>query len=302
MRHLCSPVVVALSLTLIDALATNAVAQSAPPRVDAFIMTSEQLSRDLAERPSNIVLLHVANGNDYEQAHIPGARKFTYRALVGTRGSVQLELPEPDVLRATFEALGVSDSSVVVVYAHEGPMATRALLSLASLGHARYALLDGGLTGWQARGGQIERTTPTTFTPGRMTARPRAEVTVTAEWITPRLGRPGVSLIDTRTTGEYDGTGNRSGMPSAGHLEGARQLEWQELFADGLTTLKSRAELEQLYASRVTSGDTVVTYCWVGYRASATWFIARVLGYDARLYDGSYQDWSQKKLPTVIAK
>ena len=45
------------------------------------------------------------------------------------------------------------------------------------------------------------------------------------------------------------------------------------------------------------AGDTVATYCWVRYRASMTYFIARYLGYPVKLYDGSYQDWQQRKLP-----
>ena len=63
------------------------------------------------------------------------------------------------------------------------------------------------------------------------------------------------------------------------------------------SVLRPRAELEQLFADIVRPGDQVVTYCWVGYRGSATYFIARHLGYDVRLYDGSFQDWSQRKLP-----
>lgn len=58
-------------------------------------------------------------------------------------------------------------------------------------------------------------------------------------------------------------------MPSAVHLQGARQFEWRELFAHGVTTLEPHAELEQHYAARVNAGDTVVTYCWRGTRASA---------------------------------
>ena len=50
-------------------------------------------------------------------------------------------------------------------------------------------------------------------------------------------------------------------------------------------------------AAMAAPGATVVTYCWVGYRASATYLVARYLGYPARMYDGSYQDWSQRKLP-----
>jgi thiosulfate/3-mercaptopyruvate sulfurtransferase len=106
-----------------------------------------------------------------------------------------------------------------------------------------------------------------------------------------------MSLIDTRTDGEYLGTGGRHGMPSEGHLAGARQLQWEDLFADGKNTLNSRDSLQRMYAARVQPGDTVVTYCWVGYRASMTYFIARYLGYPVKMYDGSYQDWLKRKLP-----
>jgi 3-mercaptopyruvate sulfurtransferase SseA len=37
----------------------------------------------------------------------------------------------------------------------------------------------------------------------------------------------------------------------------------------------------------------------VGMRASVVYFVSRMLGYDARLYDGSIMDWSRRKLPTV---
>lgn len=176
-------------------------------------------------------------------------------------------------------------------------MATRVLFSLAYLGLTRIAYLDGGAERWSAEGRALTKDAPA-VTRGRLSAAPLPALVATADWIQDRLARPGLSLIDTRTDGEYNGTGNRSGMPSAGHLSGARQLQWEELFSDGRNTLKSRAELERLFRDRTQPGDTVVTYCWVGYRASATWFVARWLGYDARMYDGSYQDWSQRGHPT----
>lgn len=277
-------------------ISPTVTAQAPAAGAQNLVVTPTWLATRLTD-PS-IVVLHVDRNNDYDQGHVPGARKLVYGALVTRNGTVTSELRDPDELRATFEELGVSDGSLVIVYAHEAPMATRALLTLAAIGVTRFAYLDGGLAAWRAGGHEVSLTAPS-VRPGRLTAVAVTPPVVTAEWVQQRLSRPGVSLLDTRTTGEFVGTGNRSGMPSAGHLAGARQLEWEDLFSDGAVTLKPREELARLYAERVTAGDTVVTYCWVGYRASATWFVARLLGYEAFLYDGSYQDWSQRGLPTT---
>ena len=48
------------------------------------------------------------------------------------------------------------------------------------------------------------------------------------------------------------------------------------------------------------SGVTVVSYCHIGQQASLVCFVARYLGYDAHLYDGSSEDWSSREdLPIV---
>jgi 3-mercaptopyruvate sulfurtransferase SseA len=37
----------------------------------------------------------------------------------------------------------------------------------------------------------------------------------------------------------------------------------------------------------------------VGIQASHGYFLAKYLGYDAAMYDGSYQEWSSKNMPVV---
>src|SRR5207247_7724947 len=109
-------------------------------------------------------------------------------------------------------------------------------------------------------------------------------------WIMARRGKPGVSFIDTRTDSEYLGLGARYGLPNNGHIAGARQLQWEELFRDPANSaFRDLTELRKLYADRVQPGDTVVTYCYVGYRASLTYLAARALGLPATLYAGSRQ-------------
>ena len=50
------------------------------------------------------------------------------------------------------------------------------------------------------------------------------------------------------------------------------------------------------------TGTPLVSYRMVGMRASVTYFVARHLGYDARMYDGSIVDWTRRKLPAVMGK
>jgi thiosulfate/3-mercaptopyruvate sulfurtransferase len=47
----------------------------------------------------------------------------------------------------------------------------------------------------------------------------------------------------------------------------------------------------------VAPGDTVVAYCHIGQQATALLFAARIAGHPVKLYDGSFTEWEEKKLP-----
>ena len=58
--------------------------------------------------------------------------------------------------------------------------------------------------------------------------------------------------------------------------------------------LLGRDALEEVFrAAGAASGDLVVTYCRTGVQASFLYFVARYLGYDVRMYDGSFAEWSR---------
>lgn len=288
------------SVLIALAIALPSLASGQAPRAtastDSMVVTTDWLAAHLMD--PWVVVIEVTQEAGKRGPHIPGSRALFYRNFTVSRDGLSTELPSPDSLRALLEGIGVSSTQRIVVYASEAPMATRLLMTLDYLGHKRIAYLDGGLPKWTAEQRAVTDAEPT-IAPGAFKVAPRSELIATADWLSSRVGKPGTTLIDTRTDGEYNGTGNRSGMPSAGHLDGARQLEWEALFdAKNGLLLKPRDVLRQMYAERTRAGDTVVTYCWVGYRASATYFAARVLGYDTKFYDGSYQDWQLRKLPT----
>ena len=273
-------------------------ARVAGPMADTSLVVSTGWLAAHTSDPS-VVVLHVDRSDSaYRTGHIPGARHVAYAALSVDLNGIRTELPPPDSLRALFEGLGVSNASHVVL---TGPplMVTRAFFTLDYLGLQRVSALDGGVTKWRAEGRALQQETPTVAR-GRIVPHPRPEIVAQAAWLLERLGKPGTSLVDTRTEGEYLGTGDRPGQTSNGHLEGARRLEWQDMFRDANEfSPKGLDDLAALWRERVMPGDTVVTYCTVGYRGSGSYFVSRLLGYPVKLYDGSYEEWSKKNLPLV---
>ena len=61
-------------------------------------------------------------------------------------------------------------------------------------------------------------------------------------------------------------------------------------------TMGSVRLLEELTEAGADPGETVVTYCQVGLRASVTYMIARMLDYETRFFDGSWRPGDFEKL------
>ena len=254
----------------------------------------------------NLVLLHVGPRDGYDAAHIPGARHVVAAdlSLPRTEGALILELPPVDVLDAALEKLGISDNSRIVVYFGEDWVSptTRIYFILDSIGAGdRTSILNGGMRAWKAAGNVVTAEVPA-VKPGKLTPKPRRDLVVDAAWVKANAGKPKVALIDARNTEFYDGTASGDGM-RAGHIPDAMSLPYESLVTEpDLTLIDPGAMRKLLEGAGAAKGDTVVSYCHIGQQASLVYFAARYLGYDAKLYDGSFQDWSRHTELPVVAK
>jgi thiosulfate/3-mercaptopyruvate sulfurtransferase len=268
------------------------------PRASILLPVDSLVS--LLDNP-DLVVLHVGDSADYVKEHIPGARRVTRDQVSRPRSDradeLSVELPSPRDLEAVLEGLGISDDSRVVVYA-AGRSLTRAArviftLAWAGLGD-RVVLLDGGLEAWKAAGHAVTGEMPQ-IEPGTLTLTPQPSLVVDAEWVERHTAAPGYALVDARDREFY--VGEREDRGKVGHIPGAGSTPGAEL-ADDSFKLKGTEELEQIFrAAGVESGDTVVAYCHIGQYATLAMFAARTLGYDVKLYDGSFQDWAQRDMP-----
>lgn len=288
------------ALVVLGVVAAAALIAAQRPEPGRLISAADLASR---LKDPDVVVLHIADraSSGYDQAHIPGARFIRY-ADVAVNGSdgVGSELPPLEQLERVFEDAGVSDTSGVVIYGST-VAASRLFFTLDVIGHQRLAILDGGLRAWQAEGRPVEAGAPPARAKGSFTPWLHAYRIATAQWLQQQAKH--VALVDVRPDEEFTGAdGGMAGAHAPGHIEGARQLPWDALVsADGkfLAADQLRAKLA---AAGAAPGKPVVSYCMVGMRASVVYFVARHLGLDARLYDGSIVDWSRRGLPTKTGR
>jgi thiosulfate/3-mercaptopyruvate sulfurtransferase len=102
--------------------------------------------------------------------------------------------------------------------------------------------------------------------------------------------------VDARLTRFYDGNGG--GYPRPGHIPTAVNIPINTVAANGY--FKSPDELRTLFANAgADATKPVITYCHIGQQATLLWFAATLIGRDARMYDGSFQEWSGSTLPVI---
>jgi len=279
--------------TLLTALAL--VAATTP----GLLVTPAELAAALKD-PATVVIAVGSSEDDFIAGHVPGARFVRYNDIAIEADGLSSELPPVDQLRRVLSAAGISDTSKVVIYG-AAISAARMFFTLDYMGHPNTKVLNGGLNAWKANGGQIEIGPATKIAVATLTPKPQPDRVVSADWITERLSSPRMTLLDARPDAEFTGAdGGMNGAHVKGHLPDARQLVWNTLM-DSSGKYLPDAELRKKYdAIGATAKTPLVSYCMIGMRASVTYFVARHLGYDARMYDGSIVDWTRRKLPAVM--
>jgi len=248
----------------------------------------------------NLVIVQVdQRATGYQEGHIPGARYLAYERIAVEREGVPTELLPDAELKAAFESVGVGDGVRVVLYG--APLsAARAWMTLDYLGASQgAAILDGGIAAWRAAGLSVTAEEPPVTT-AALTVTPDPVRVVPASFVQERIGDPAFTIVDARPLNEYTGADDgMGGRLLAGHIPGARHLYWEELMVSTadprllpLEALRARFE-----AAGASEGRGVIVYCYIGMRASMAYFVSRLLGYETHLYDGSWFDWSARKLP-----
>jgi thiosulfate/3-mercaptopyruvate sulfurtransferase len=216
----------------------------------------------------------------YLEGHVPGASFLDVESELSAppaRPGGRHPLPaEDDFARAAGEA-GIGAGVFVVAYDQDmNGGAARLWWLLRHFGHDEVAVLDGGMGAWLGpmRSGE-EQVEPLEFTP-----RPRADDTIEADELAARLGEPGLTVVDARLPERYRGEVEPID-PVGGRIPGAVNAPFPEELPRGLR-----------------DAPELVAYCGSGVTAAVVLLrLAQAGRDDAKLYPGSWSDWSSRGLP-----
>jgi thiosulfate/3-mercaptopyruvate sulfurtransferase len=240
--------------------------------------------------------------DDYLAAHIPGAVYFDVDAVSDHSNPLPHMFPSPTQFGRDVGALGISNGDTVVVYDAGGWVAgPRAWWMFLSYGHRDVRILNGGLKKWRAEGRAVETgevtAKPATFNASYDTKRVRS-----IEAMIANVASRAEQVIDARAADRFEGRAvePRPGI-RAGHIPGALNLPYNNLFDAATGTMKPLDELKKAFAGAgVDTAKPIVTSCGSGVSAAVLTLALYRLGVeDTALYDGSWSEWGKADGPAI---
>jgi thiosulfate/3-mercaptopyruvate sulfurtransferase len=216
----------------------------------------------------------------YLASHVPGASFLSLDRDLSdlTRPSAgRHPLPGPEAFAAAASRAGIGAGVFVVAYEQRpGGGAERLWWLLRHFGHDDCAVL--AHEAWLGPLHSGEHAPPAaSFVP-----RPRDGDTIDTDELLARLGEPGLVVVDARAPERYRGEVEPYD-PVAGRIPGA--VNWPYAQADELPL-------------HLLEADELVVYCGSGVSACVDLLaLARAGRHDARLYPGSWSEWSTRGLP-----
>ena len=241
-------------------------------------------------------------------AHIPGALPAPYGDWRGPASNPGQLLPLAD-FTALVRHLGLSaQTPVVLVASGEDPSdfgaPARVYWTLKWLGLKRLAILNGGMTAWQAAGLPLTRQPTPKAAPSDFTPHLDQALLATRSEVAQDLHRPHVLLLDARPKAFYLGREKAPAARRPGTLPGALDfdnLRWFEAQSGALPDTAMLQRIAQSLPRPVVDGQNagLVSFCNTGHWAATNWFVLSELLHrpDVALYPGSIVDWSRTDAP-----
>jgi len=263
----------------------HATMATIPVATRSHLLVDAQWLKANLHRP-NVVVLYFGTQAKYDAGHIAGARLVAMTQFQHANGSITNEFNDLPTLRAFFAGLGVSTNDRVIVTGDRIVEAARGFLALEYAGYPQVAVLDGGLGAWVEAGGEATTAIPAPLPAGKLAPPAREDEVVSTDWMLAHFQDAGLTVVDALPAATY----------ADHHILGATNAPYTLLMKSN-DALVDVATMRALFATAGVHAQNqrVVVYCVSGLTSALDYFVARYLGFDASLYDSSWQGWTGPK-------
>jgi thiosulfate/3-mercaptopyruvate sulfurtransferase len=264
-----------------------------------LLISAKDLHKQVNKSKNRNVIIDTRSFSEYKNGHIPGAINVDLFQLhwfdTSKRGIKDFNRQT----RILLSRIGIQGGSDVIFYDNvSGISGARGVWLLLYFSHKKVAMLDGGFEEWKKEGYRIEvKTNPLKYS--EFKGRINYKVLATAKEIKGLLNKKNVSIVDARSSKEFDGSDVRA--VSRGHIPLAINIDWEDNIENGV--FKSNSKLSRIYLV-VPKKSQIITYCQGGYRAANTFLALKLLGYDkVKMYLGSWGEWGNRlDLPVSLGE
>jgi len=300
-RALRLGLVVGAALMLISCAGKPATSQTPAPQnsIRPSLISTDQLA-DWQRRGEAFRLIDVRTDPFvYLKDHLPEAVYLNTETLRAAAGGTPMQLMPAEWYAQVFARVGIRWDLPVVVYSAgetHNIDATFLVWLLASYGHPRVYLLDGGYFKWQLEQRPLAKHYP------KLVASPAPggafkPATATLDDVRSAAERRDVVLVDARPPDQFGG--EAGAQMRRGHIPGAINHYWQDdLEQEGFGRVWKPADaLRAMYAAQgITPDKRLILYCNSTTEASHVFFALKyLLGYpDVRIYTGAWTEWAER--------
>lgn len=264
--------------------------------MNSAIVSSKWLSDNL-DVP-NVVVLDASQPSGKSESNsqqIIGARPFDIQGVFSDKLSCfPNTFPSKEQFEEGCQKLGINSSSIIVVYDSRGIYTSpRVWWMFKAMGHAKVAVLDGGLPHWITKGFEIETIVERKYSTGNFKATFQSEMIRSIDFVKENVSNKESLVIDARSADRFN---SLVPEPRAdlrrGNIPNSINIPFQEMLENG--KFKTVENLARLFKENNSENKSLVFSCGSGITACIVLLATElVFEGDKSIYDGSWTQWAQ---------
>lgn len=271
--------------------------------IDSLWLNKNIHKEDLVILDARADLKDPENGlREYEKSHIVASY---FVSLEGTMtGQVEKHggrhpLPNLNSFKEGMEALGLSNSSTIVIYDDGNyAMAGRLWWMLKYIGLEKVYILKDGFESWKSKGYPVTSEVSKVEKRGSLEINLQKDLLVGIDGVKEAINSQDKIIVDARASNRYRGEVEPfDRIP--GHIPSSINFPWTDL-VESFSPM-DKGKLEKHFKS-LEEYDEVIVHCGSGITGTVPFLFMEEIGLKPKLYLGGYSDWVSYEDNKVISE